>query len=99
MQVISKRKLREFWQQHPRAKTPLTSWLKVASKAAWTGPADIKRAFGANVDFVAGNRVMFDIGGNKYRLIAYVLYAPYYRMLIKFVGTHADYDRINPETV
>ncbi len=54
--------------------------------------------FGNSVDFVADNRVIFDIAGNRYRLIVHVAY-PYKRVLIKFVGTHADYDRINPETV
>jgi mRNA interferase HigB len=93
MQVIAKRTLREF------AETPLTSWHKLVAKARWTGPSDIKQAFGTNVDFVAGNRVIFDIGGNKYRLVAYVLYAPYHRVLIKFVGTHSEYDGIDPETV
>jgi mRNA interferase HigB len=63
-------------------------------------------AFGANVDFVGDNRVIFDVGGNKYRLIVRIVYDPYYRAMIKFyramikfVGTHAEYDDIDPETV
>lgn len=70
----------------------------LVSKAHWNGPADVKRQFGSSVDFVRDNRLIFDIGGNKYRLIAHVAY-PYGRVLVKFVGTHKDYDRINPETV
>jgi mRNA interferase HigB len=70
----------------------------VASKAQWTSPADVKRQFGTSVDFMAGNRVIFDIGGNKYRLVAHVSYK-FGRLLVKFVGTHAAYDRIDPETV
>ena len=54
--------------------------------------------FGATVDFLADNRVIFDISGNKYRLIAHVAYR-HQRVLIKFIGTHAEYDRINPETM
>lgn len=54
--------------------------------------------FGRNVDFVGDNRVIFDIGGNKYRLVVHVSYR-FRRVLIKFVGTHAQYDRIDPETV
>ncbi len=73
-------------------------WYLLASKARWTGPADIKRMFGSAVDFVGDNRIIFDIGGNKYRLIVHVSYH-YRRVLIKFVGTHSDYDRIDPETV
>ena len=53
----------------------------------------------ANVDFVGDNRVIFDIGGNKYRLVVRVVYDPYFRVMIKFVGTHEEYDQIDPETV
>ena len=61
------------------------------------GPADVKAMFGTTVDFIGDNRIIFDIGGNKYRLIVRVAY-PFKRLMIKFVG-HAEYDRINPETV
>ena len=54
--------------------------------------------FGSNVDFVGDNRVIFDIGGNKFRLVVRFAYL-HQRAYIKFVGTHADYDRIDPETV
>jgi len=58
----------------------------------------VKADFGATVDFVADNRPIFDLAGNKYPLIVHGAYA-YKRVLIKFVGPHAEYDRINPETV
>ena len=58
----------------------------------------MKAVFGTTVDFVRDNRVIFDIGGNKYRLIVHFAY-PYGRALIKFIGTHAEYDAIDPETV
>lgn len=99
MQIIARRTLREFWSRHRRAEAPLRTWYKIVSAASWTSPADIKAMFGANVDFVGDNRVIFDIGGNKYRLIVRVAYAPYYRVLIKFIGTHDEYDKIDPETV
>ncbi len=99
MQVIAKRALKAFWDRHPQSKQPLSTWYRVVSEASWQTPADIKAAFGTNVDFVGDNRAIFDIGGNKYRLIVHVAYAPYYRVLIKFVGTHKDYDRIDPESV
>ena len=67
-------------------------------RSAWSGPADVKAMFGTTVDFVADNRLVFDIGGNKFRLVVHVAYA-YRRVLIKFVGTHAEYDRIDVETV
>ncbi|MBL3576131.1 type II toxin-antitoxin system HigB family toxin [Rhodovulum sulfidophilum] len=98
MQIIAKSTLRTFWQKEPRAEVPLKAWHAVVSRADWTSPADVKAAFGTTVDFVGDNRVIFDIGGNKYRLIVHVAY-PFRRVLIKFVGTHKDYDKINPETI
>jgi mRNA interferase HigB len=98
MQVIARRTLREFWARYPHAEGPIRSWFAIVAKAQWKGPSEIKRQFGATVDFVGDNRVIFDLGGNKYRLIAHVSFA-FGRVLIKFIGTHAEYDRIDPETV
>ena len=98
MQVIPLRTLKQFWTVHSQAETPLRSWYALVSRATWTGPQDVKNDYGTNVDFVGDNRIIFDIGGNKYRLIVHVAYA-YKRVLVKFIGTHSDYDRIDPETV
>lgn len=98
MQVIARRTLVQFWQRHAPAEGPLKVWFAIAAKARWSTPADVKREFGATVDFVSDNRVIFDIAGNKYRLIAHISYK-FQRMLVKFVGTHAEYDRIDPGTV
>jgi len=87
-----------FWEVHPQARALLQSWFAVVARASWTAPADIKREFGAAVDFVADNRVIFDVGGNKYRLVVRVAYS-HQRVMIKFVGTHADYDKIDVRTV
>lgn len=76
---------------------PLRAWYAMVTAASWAGPQDVRNSFG-NADFVGDNRVIFNIGRNKYRLVVHVSYA-YHRLLIKFVGTHADYDRIDPETV
>ncbi len=98
MQVLSKRTLREFWLKHPAARRPLEAWHKIVSKAGWSGPSAIKDAFGTTIDFVGDNRVIFDIGGNKFRLVAHVAYG-FKRVLVKFVGTHKEYDDIDPGTV
>lgn len=98
MQIIAKSTLKQFWEVHDQAEIPLKTWHAIVSKADWTGPADIKAMFGANVDFVSDNRLIFDISGNKYRLVVHVAY-PFRRVLIKFIGTHKEYDAINPETV
>ncbi|MGE3146809.1 MAG: type II toxin-antitoxin system HigB family toxin [Pseudorhodoplanes sp.] len=97
MQIIARKALRDFWERHPRAQGPLTAWYLAVGKADWKGPADVRAMF-RSADFVADSRVIFDIGGNKYRLVAHIAY-PFRRVLIKFVGTHAEYDRIDPETV
>jgi mRNA interferase HigB len=68
------------------------------AKARWANPTEIKQQFGSTVDFVGDNRVIFDLSGNRYRLVVHVSYA-FGRVLVKFVGTHAKYDRIDPETV
>jgi mRNA interferase HigB len=70
----------------------------VSKRAQWHRPSDVKAMFGTTVDFVGDNRVVFDISGNKYRLVVHVAF-PYKRVLIKFVGTHGEYDRIDAETV
>lgn len=98
MQVIARRTLRKFWERHPQAEAPIRAWFAVVSKAHWKEPNDVKRQFGTAIDFVGDNRIIFDLGGNKYRLIVHVSYS-YGRALVKFIGTHAEYDRIDPETV
>ncbi|GAB0116385.1 type II toxin-antitoxin system HigB family toxin [Acidisoma sp. 7E03] len=97
MQVIALRMFRDFWEKHPGAESPLRAWHALVSKADWSGPADIRRMFGT-ADFGGDNRVIFDIGGNNYRLVVHVAYR-HHRVLVKFVGLHKDYDRIDPETV
>ena len=98
MQIIAKRTLRSFWERHAQAEQPLKTWHAIVTAAHWTGPAEVKTQFGTTVDFIGDNRLIFDIGGNKYRLIVHVAYA-YGRVLVKFVGTHAEYDRITPEDI
>ena len=98
MQIVARRTLRLFWEKHPQAETPLRVWYAMVDRAAWTTPADVKRQFGPTVDFVADHRLVFDISGNKYRLVVHVSYR-FKRVLVKFIGTHAEYDRIDPETV
>lgn len=96
--MLSRATLRAFWLRYPAAEKPLRAWLAVVEREIWAGPAEVKGRFGRNVDFVGDNRVIFDIGGNKFRLIVHVSYS-YRRLLIKFIGTHAEYDKIDPETV
>lgn len=97
MQIVARRTLRQFWERYPRAEGPLRAWFATVSKAQWGGPDDVKNQFGTTVDFVS-DRVIFDLGGNKFRLVAHVSYG-FGRVLVKFVGTHAEYDLIDPKAV
>ena len=98
MQIIALRTLKRFWADDPQAESPLRAWYAAVKAAEWATPADVKAQFGAAVDFIADNRLIFDIAGNKYRLVVHVAYR-FRRVLIKFVGRHDDYDKIDPETV
>jgi len=95
--VVARRTLVEFWRRRPTAQGPLSAWFEIARAAEWRTPNDIKAQFNS-ADFVGDNRVIFDVGGNKYRIVVRVSYR-FKQVLIKFVGTHAEYDRIDPETV
>src|SRR4051812_30937645 len=97
MLVIAKRPLREFWERYPEAEQPLKTWHAIVSTGTFAKPGDVKRVFGS-VDFVRDNRAIFNIGGNKYRLVAHFAF-PQKAVMVKFVGTHAEYDRIDPATV
>jgi len=93
MQVFALRALKQFWGTHPQAEIPLRAWYANAHQAVWKTPQDIKNDFGGAVDFVGDNRAIFDIAGNKYRLIVHVS-CRYKRILVKFVGTHREYHKI-----
>lgn len=97
MRVVKKRMLQEFWLKHPPAETPLRAWLKDAQRARWRNMHDIK-AYARTADVVGDNRVVFNIGGNKYRLVVLCLLAKG-RLYIRFVGTHAQYDRIDARRI
>ncbi len=97
MRVIARRTLREFWVVHPSAEQPLKAWFSEATAGSWDSPQSIKDRY-RHASFVDDNRVVFNIGGNKFRLITHVNYE-FGIVYIKYVGTHADYNRVNPETV
>ena len=97
MRIIARRTLRQFWENHRSAEQPLKAWYREASIATWDGPADIKRIY-RHASFLKGNRVIFNVGGNKYRLVVHANYI-FGILYIRFVGTHAEYDRIDPEHI
>ncbi len=97
MRIISRKQLRNFWERHPDARQPLQAWYADVKQADWQTPADIKGVY-RHASIVANNRVIFNIKGNKYRLIVVVQY--YYGIVyIRFVGTHQEYDKIDAATI
>jgi mRNA interferase HigB len=89
MRVISRRRLREFWEQYPESEQPLLGWYRIAKRADWTNFGDIRRFAGSADTF--GLCVIFNIGGNKFRLVVRVLYN-IHRVYVVGVYTHAEYD-------
>ena len=97
MRIIALSTLRDFWRKHPSAEVPLRNWYADASRATWKSPADVKEAY-RNASFVAGERVVFNIKGNDYRLIVAMRYRS--RIIyVRFVGTHSEYDQVDAAKV
>jgi mRNA interferase HigB len=90
MHVISKKRLREFWNLYPKSEAPLKAWFKKASKADWEDFHDVKEMF-PQTDQYKG-LVIFEIGGNKYRLIAEINYDRG-KVFVRQMLTHVEYDR------
>jgi mRNA interferase HigB len=93
MRIIARSSLKQFWEKHGGAEQPLKAWFQEARQATWGGPSDIKAGY-RSASILKNGRVVFNIGGNRYRLVVRI----HYRVglvYIRFVGTHEEYDRIN----
>lgn len=99
MRIIAVGALRDFWTRPSRAdaEQPLKTWVHVVKDADWSKPSDVKQMFGS-ADIRRNGRAIFDIGGNKYRLVVAIHYRGK-RVYVRFIGTHREYDRIDAETV
>lgn len=100
MRIIALSSLRDFWSKgssREDAKEPILAWYRHAAKADWASPADIKADFGT-ASILRNGRVVFNIGGNRYRLVVRINY-PYRVIYVRFVGTHAEYDAIDAQTI
>ncbi len=97
MRVISRKILREFWEKHPDVRQPLQAWYADVKQAVWTNPGEIKNVY-RTASFLVNNRVVFNIKGNRYRIVVVVRYR-YGLVYIRFVGTHKEYDRIDAKTI
>jgi len=97
MRITARRTLREVWARHPDAERPLRSWFAEAHRAQWRGPAELKARY-PSASVVANSRVVFNIGGNRYRLVVAIRYGARI-VFIRFIGTHQQYDKIDVASV
>ena len=97
MRGIARKTLKIFWEKHKDCGQQLKSWYDEAEKSNWNHPKDIKKEY-PSASILGDNRVVFNIKGNSYRLIVKMNYK--YKILwIRFVGTHAEHDKINAEEI
>ncbi len=97
MRVIAIKPLREFWKVHHDAETPLKAWYTEVKAEKWMKPNDIKKKY-RSVSIIANNRAVFNISGNKYRLVVAIKY-DFQIVYIRFIGTHNQYDKINVKEI
>lgn len=97
MRVIALKHIRDFCLKRPDASAALQAWTQEARRASWKTPQDIKNRYGS-ASFLKGNRVVFNLKGNDLRLVVAVAYR-FEAVYIKFIGTHAQYDVIDAQTI
>ncbi len=100
MRVIALSTLKSFWDANPAyldAKEPALAWYRQVLAANWANPTGVKGDI-RSASILKDGRVVFNIAGNKYRIVVWINYA--YRVVyIRFIGTHAQYDRIDAQTI
>ena len=97
MRVISRKALKDFWEQHADTEQPLKAWFHETKAARWKSFTDIKARY-RSADALPGNRVVFNIRGNTHRLIVRIHFNTGI-VFIRFLGTHAEYDKIDATTI
>ena len=97
MRIIAKGTLRDFWLKHTDSEQALKAWYQEAGNSAWSHPNDIKAEY-PSASILADNRIVFNIKGNWYRLIVKINYS-YQMVWIRFIGTHAEYDKIDATSI
>jgi len=100
MRIISVNTLKAFFERSPArtdARDPVRAWVRQVKAADWATPAEVKRDV-RSASILQDGRVVFNIAGDKYRIVAWINY-PYRVVYIRFIGTHAQYDRIDAQRV
>ena len=98
MRIVARSTLKKYAARHADAKISLDGWYDVVHKARWSTLQDVVATFGKRISILPRNRVVFDIGGNNYRLVAVVL-CRRKAVYVRFIGTHAEYDKIDAVTI
>ena len=91
MELRKRKILIDYQQKHADSRVPLNNWMNLIRLAKWKTPQDIKNAINS-VDFLSGNQVIFNIGGNKHRLVVVVVYTAE-TVVVNWIGTHAEYSK------
>lgn len=97
MRLFNRSTVKAFAAEHADARQALFAWFAEVERANWSGPDDIKTSY-PSASFLAGNRVVFNIKGNRVRVIVAVKYE-FFAVYIRFIGTHAEYDKIDAATI
>lgn len=97
VRVFNRATVRRYAEEHADVREQLQAWFHEAESASWTCPSDIKARY-RSADFVGKDRIVFNIKGNHYRLVAMVNYGGK-AVFIRFIGTHHEYDQIDAATV
>lgn len=97
MRIIARKTLKQYWEKVPAAQSSLEAWFVEAKHADWKTPQDVRAKYGT-ASILKDGRVVFNIGGNNYRLVVWINYE-FSTIYIRFIGTHSEYDAINAETI
>ena len=97
MRIVAKKTLRDFWNKHNDCEEQLKTWYNETNKTNWKNPNELKKDY-PSASILENNRIVFNIKGNKYRLVVKINYE-YQIMWIRFIGTHAGYDKIDSNKI
>lgn len=97
MRLIALSTLMAFWKRHPAAEQPLLSWHQQVRHSDWKSPADVKADY-RTASVLRDGRVVFNIAGNKYRLVVWINF-PYQVVFMRFIGTHREYGKIDAQNI
>lgn len=97
MRIFSKGTLRDFWEKQPETEQYLKTWYDTVSKSDWSNPNEVKSTY-ANASILKESRVVFNIMGNSYRLIAKINFEKKW-LFVRFIGSHKEYDQIDANLI